>query len=134
MPRKRSHKGTIIAPRDKDGHIARRRTKTALRYIQESIEMCAALMVELGATKTPRAWCAESYELMTKAGIIDVSLYGSWTALRFRDLDKAKALLPFEFRITHANRFSGKWNLVWADHVHPMDREDQLRQHLAKAL
>ena len=58
------------------------------------------------------------WHLETTLGELQITLYDTWVAMRFKDVDRAKK----RFDSYEMNQYSGKWNLHWHETVDPQGR------------
>ena len=76
-------------------------------------------------------------DLETRLGILHISLYGTWVACRFEDVDRACAELnPGKLgqHHSHLNPHSGKWNIHF-DHHWPVEtRLQAFQQHVSRVI
>ncbi len=81
-------------------------------------EMNKALTaVESAAQLQPVAGLHPEWVVLTKAGLLYITLFENWVAMRFDDAGKAKQILSERTSLTGFNKHSGKWN------YHPLPHE-----------
>lgn len=103
------------------------------KQMAEFNDKARALLARCGATLVePNLGTSPEYQLETRAGRLRVTPYGDWCALRFAEVDRARA----DARIDGTgdlNPHSGKWNLQALDPVLTVAQriellEDRLRR------
>lgn len=98
----------------------KRKTKKQERLEAKFDEAMAAHLQERGATTNEgkfSGWYVLS--LPTRAGPLVIKANGTWLAMRFVDIDRAKAILPHG-QYDQLNGYSGKYNIHYGE-IHDLD-------------
>ena len=100
--------------------MRRKKTKKQEKLEAKFNEVMAAHLRERGATTNEgkfSGWYMLSLE--TRAGPLVANLHGTWIAMRFVDVDRAKAILPHSLH-DQLNGYSGKYNIHYGE-IHDLD-------------
>lgn len=88
------------------------------------------LTARFGASRN-EGYLSNMYELRleTKAGTLLVQPSGSWVAMRFVEVERAKEILPHR-REGPLNPFSGKYNSLFLDEVEDIEARVDIVQNM----
>lgn len=95
----------------------RRKTKKTLKLEGEFDARLRELLAEHFDAVPNEGFLSNMYPLAleTRAGTLLVSPNGSWVAMRFLDVERAKTLLPHRLMEGPLNPYSGKYNSMHFD-------------------
>ena len=93
--------------------IVRRKSRRQLKSERRFVEAVTEFFTTLGA----RPGSFYDFELSTPAGLLHLSVHGTWVATRFDDVAEGRAFT--ESCGSSCNPYSGKWNFHFPDSLHP---------------
>lgn len=96
-----------------------KRERATIKFSKVFTPRAQAALRAMGATVQDGSvenFGSARFSLVTKAGILNVTVYDTWIAARFDDVDAAKAL-----GLVGLNPYSGKYNFHFvAEHENPI--------------